>query len=872
MINKLKFLLVLAFYFMVPGTRAQWNWQNSLPQGNHLNSVFFTGPYTGFAAGDGGTILKTTDAGLTWSSIYSGTWNRLLCIHFTSASTGFASGTFGTILRTTDGGVTWTLVPSGTSDHLNSMDFTDISTGCIAGENSTSGNAGVILKTTDAGVTWEKVQEGFNLYAISFQTDKKGFATGALGIRCFTSDGGSSWGWSQPEPLILMTSLCFTDSLTGYSAGESSTILKTTDGGNSWNMIREPGWQYPMINSLYFTSMTAGFAVDSDGNILRTMDAGATWTTVSFGSGTGGLRSVFFTDELNGYAVGSFGTILKTTDGGNIWNKISSHVSTFAINSIYFPGQNIGYAAGYFGIVLKTLNGGKTWSKTLTWSSEDLKEVFFTNKDTGYAVGGGIILKTTNGGATWTKTETPVSLLSISFPTPDTGYASGVSVYKTTDAGITWALMPAPGSDLMKSLCFTSGETGYGIMGGHIWKTTDGALTWNKVYSGTPSWPWSMTDLCFPAADTGYAVGVMEGIIKTVDGGATWTLTEGGNRDHDLGAVHFTDTRHGWAVANNLTTMADDRTVLRTSDGGATWTSFSCGTSYPLNAVFFTDVHTGYIAGVTGIILKTTTGGEPLVSPPYRSVPASAGTTTFNVTSDTTWMVTCDAPWCTITPSGAGSGTLEASFTENPSTAFRIANIKVITSKSDSMTVQVSQSGIEAILSITPEKQEVTAPAGNAVFSVTANGPWTAESNAPWCQVSASGTGSGNLAAHYEENATSSPRGAWITVAMTDAPQVVQHVNLVQDKPNSVGPHPPEASCRIEPNPVRGTVRIIAGDWPEEATEISILDKSGRVVCHGIYKSPGPWLIDLSGQPDGCYSVKIKSEDRVVVRKMILLK
>jgi hypothetical protein len=156
------------------------------------------------------------------------------------------------------------------------------------------------------------------------------------------------------------------------------------------------------------------------------------------------------------------------------------------------------------------------------------------------------------------------------------------------------------------------------------------------------------------------------------------------------------------------------------------------------------------------------------------------------------------------------------------------------------MTVQVSQSGIEAILSVTPEKQEVNASAGSVAFSVTANGPWTAGSNVSWCQVTASGTGSGSLLAAYDENTSSSGRGASITVTMSDSPQTVRRVNLVQDKPNSVGPHPSEAICRIEPNPVRGILRIIAGGWPEDEAEISILDKSGRLVCHGLYKSPGP--------------------------------
>ncbi|MCK9205330.1 MAG: transposase [Bacteroidales bacterium] len=47
---------------------SQWNWQNPLPTGDSYPcfSVAFPTATTGYAAGAGGTILKTKDAGLTW--------------------------------------------------------------------------------------------------------------------------------------------------------------------------------------------------------------------------------------------------------------------------------------------------------------------------------------------------------------------------------------------------------------------------------------------------------------------------------------------------------------------------------------------------------------------------------------------------------------------------------------------------------------------------------------------------------------------------------------------------------------------------------------------------------------------------------------
>jgi len=43
-----------------------WLWQNPLPQGNSLNAVSFIDTLTATAVGDAGTILRTTDGGITW--------------------------------------------------------------------------------------------------------------------------------------------------------------------------------------------------------------------------------------------------------------------------------------------------------------------------------------------------------------------------------------------------------------------------------------------------------------------------------------------------------------------------------------------------------------------------------------------------------------------------------------------------------------------------------------------------------------------------------------------------------------------------------------------------------------------------------------
>ena len=93
------------------------------------------------------------------------------------------------------------------------------------------------------------------------------------------------------------------------------------------------------------------------------------------------------------------------------------------------------------------------------------------------------------------------------------------------------------------------------------------------------------------------------------------------------------------------------------------------------------------------IVTVTQAGQTPFITinPPYQNVSASAGTTSFDVLSNTTWNVLSDATWCTVTPSGSGNGTIVANYQENTSSLARSANIEVTATGLPAQTVVVNQ-------------------------------------------------------------------------------------------------------------------------------------------------------------------------------------
>ena len=115
-----------------------------------LKAVFFLNERAGWAVGDDGTILATSNGGATWAAQTSGSKAGLTSVQFTSdGQRGWAVGIEGTILATSNGGATWAAQTSGSKAGLTSVQFTsDGQRGWAVGIE------GTILATRNGGKAW----------------------------------------------------------------------------------------------------------------------------------------------------------------------------------------------------------------------------------------------------------------------------------------------------------------------------------------------------------------------------------------------------------------------------------------------------------------------------------------------------------------------------------------------------------------------------------------------------------------------------------------------------------------------------------------------------------------------------------------------
>ena len=100
--------------FLVNSYNGGSNWFPPLYMGvEHLNDVFFVDRFTGYTVGGSpvtGTnsqyIAKSTDGGFTWIQQNEATQKELNAVYFVDVMNGYAVGDNGTIIKTTNGGVT----------------------------------------------------------------------------------------------------------------------------------------------------------------------------------------------------------------------------------------------------------------------------------------------------------------------------------------------------------------------------------------------------------------------------------------------------------------------------------------------------------------------------------------------------------------------------------------------------------------------------------------------------------------------------------------------------------------------------------------------------------------------------------------------
>ena len=210
-----------------------------------------------------------------------------------------------------------------------------------------------------------------------------------------------------------------------------------------------------------------------------------------------------------------------------------------------------------------------------------------------------------------------------SFLDPETGWIVNPDgeVWGTTDGGTNWTLLdnlPA----YLRSTVFVNPQHGFvGTLNQSnvLYETTDGANFTDITGRITGPTPWGVCGLWAVDEDVIYGAGWWAApahVIKTTDGGQTWTSQPMSAYAGSLVDVYFWNEQRGIAVGGTDGPSSNSRAVvLLTEDGGQTWSNrhTSADTGEWSWKITFPTPETGYVSvegnGFPAKVLKTTDAG-----------------------------------------------------------------------------------------------------------------------------------------------------------------------------------------------------------------------------------------------------------------------
>jgi len=538
-------------------------------------------------------ILKTTDAGQTWTKSLDWTYNSqrgiwAVEVNPLNPNTVFTNTTEG-VYRSYDAGESWQQVNNvimGIDLVINPVDTNVI----ISSHGNFASTGFGIYRSSDGGTNWTHITNGLPTYYEGkilldiYKTDPNivyasignGFssANGASWL-CKSTDAGLNWsvmstvdysqwqGWfshdvavdqSNPDNLIIIGIEVY------KSTNGGSTIIQKSSGGLVLGRPPIGGQEGPSDYTHSDAHVVVQHPTDfntyyigTDGGIFRTTDFGETYeshngryqTTQFYNGGSssqsdsliamGGLQdnsTVIYDGDL---------AWIRVIGGDGSWTSIDPSNA----NNMYASWQNLN--------MRRSTNGGNSFSTTITPPNSSITSfiapfrTFIGDHATIYA-GRDKIFKSINSGSNWTATNNnnsldgnPAIAMDISFQTSD-------KVYVAT----------AP---------FNSAR-------GNIFRTTNGGTLWTNITGTLPDlFP---SDIAVDPSDdntvyvTFYGFGSGH-VFKSTDSGDNWTDISDNLPDIPAPAVIVDPTKTSDVY------VGTDVGVFVSTDGGGNWQDFNEG-------------------------------------------------------------------------------------------------------------------------------------------------------------------------------------------------------------------------------------------------------------------------------------------------------
>jgi photosystem II stability/assembly factor-like uncharacterized protein len=540
----------------------------------------------------------------------------------------------GVLLSSHDGGSTW----HQAGGELSELDVTDLA--LAAPQTVFAATQRGIYRSSDGGQSWQPASSGLeDMWIVhvalspAFEREPVAYAVSFSGAAYRSRDGGRTWQplaerYGQPVQAANAVALSpdFERDHTVFLGTKRTPdrLLVSHDAGGSWTFVMSA-----TVSALYPSPGMARdglmLGVFEQQGLLRSSDSGKMWAGALRGvRGASGqdllaLSPAFEHDRTALLLARASGQLYRSTDGGESW-QISSSPLAASLTALLISGEGEGQKAWLGtrdGEVRRVAMSELAWAPTvndtpfpngtlpagieaiaLSPGFQQDGSLFVAGKDVG-------VFSSVDGGHSWRDTNFPAREVGLSrmhlavspnFVSDRTLYAAtGSLLYRSTDAGQSWHVMPVKSGNLfpINDMAVSPVHDGtYTVMlaGDYRWpsmlRSTDGGQSWEWATKGL-SRQGSLNLVTFSpdyATDRGVYVWVeADGLYRSGDGGRNWERVY--RPDGNWLVQSFAlSPEFGRDRLMFLGTLKENHNVYRSADGGASWRPTELG--LPLELVW----------------------------------------------------------------------------------------------------------------------------------------------------------------------------------------------------------------------------------------------------------------------------------------------
>lgn len=516
-------------------------------------------------------ILKTTDAGRTWSKSLDWTANQQrgiqkLCINPRKSSVIYAGTSEGTY-KTVDGGKNWNKIHNSFMVQDIIVHPSDTNKVLISCGNLGSQGAGV-FQSGNSGASWSSVS----------------------GLPSFS--GKTLFDYFKQDPNLVIASVAHSENGLG--------LYLSVDFGNTWNRVHNQDVQsYQGFFSHWAAIHPDDFTriIHAGVNIYYSNNQGQTLTQVS-GSGVPHVDHHAFAHHPSSpdiIFIACDGGVYRSANFGRTYQSIGNGLQTaqfyngFANSSLdsllAIGGLQDNNCVMYKGTGNWTLKGGGDGC-CCAINPENDNKIFISSQynNISRSLNKGVSFTSATVGMIESSQAAFVSPFAISQSNPSIMYSGRKRVYKSFDEGASWT--PTNLGNLLDvnavlSLAIYANDenivycaTGPVSGRGKVFRTTNGGSFWTNLTGDLPDrYPLDIAidpndHLTVYIAFGGYFT---DHIYKTTNGGISWLSASAGLPDIPTMSIAIDPDNTNHIYAGN------DYGVYFSSNGGAQWTPFSEG-------------------------------------------------------------------------------------------------------------------------------------------------------------------------------------------------------------------------------------------------------------------------------------------------------